>query len=608
MQLGTGAFASRIELTGKSKSTPLTRRSSSSIEPANAEVNIADIIYINAEVVTVNDAQPTAEAVAVKNGRILAVGSTSDLSKYQSDTTEIIDLNGSVMVPGFIDAHGHFFQQGVSAIVADLLPPPDGQVDSIEKIVETLKTWATPENIALTDWIVGNGYDDAQLEEKRHPNRHDLDKVSKDEPVLAIHSSGHLMAVNSAGLKLANITATTENPAGGVIQHDSEGEPNGVLEETACMKVLGLLTLKTPDTVATMVECANDIFAKNGFTTIQEGRASQAVFDALKEVAKGGLLKLDVHAYIDCQMVANVHEDEWPKKWYRNHLRLAGVKLNLDGSVQGKTAWLSQPYLNPPPNTSDDYCGYETNKDQEVLKQVSAAFDRDLQIIAHCNGDLAAQQYIDAVRKATKKYLEKHLKGHTPDFRPVMIHAQTVSDKQLDEMKELNIFPSFFSSHVFYWGDWHHDETLGPERASRISPTGSAFGLDMKFSTHNDPPVVLPDAIRLMWATVNRRTRSHRLLGADQQVSPLVALKSVTLWAAYQIFEEESKGSIQPGKLADFAILSANPLNAEPESDLDMVNLKSMINIKVLATIKEGQYVYKKDSPTKKITLFSPNP
>jgi predicted amidohydrolase YtcJ len=626
MHLGTGLLASKVGLAGKSNSVPFNRRSAGS--NGQAEANIADIIYINAEVVTVNDEQPTAEAVAVKDGRILAVGSKEEMKNYQNETTEVIDLNGGVMVPGFIDAHGHFLQQGLAKIVADLLPAPDGKVNSIAKVgkfdgvIETLQKWAEGrqessdgkdgiKNTELTGWIVGLGYDEAQFlgdDKAKHPNRIDLDKVSTKFPVIAVHSSGHLIACNSMALKLAGIEKGTVAPPGGVIRcfksedsddYISEGyspeDPNGVLEETACMQILGLLALQKPEALATIVEKANDIFSENGFTTAQDGRASKSGFDALKEVAKAGKLRIDVHAYVDCQMVNNVHEDEWPTKWYCNHLRLAGVKLNLDGSVQGKTAWLKEAYHVIPAGLPEGYAGYSTNKDQEVLKQVSAAFDHDLQIQTHCNGDEAAQQYINAVRQAQKKYLKKHLKGHMPDLRPVMIHAQTVSEDQLNEMKELGIIPSFFSSHVYYWGDWHREETLGPDRASNISPTGWAVERDMKFSTHNDPPVVLPDAIRLMWATTNRRTRSGQVLGKDQQVTPLVALKSVTLWAAYQIFEEESKGSIEVGKLADFAILSANPLNTELDDDSKMLNEKSIRNIKVLATIKEGKYVYRKN-------------
>jgi predicted amidohydrolase YtcJ len=326
MHLGTGLLASKVGLAGKSNSVPFNRRSFGSI--GQAEANIADIIYINAEVVTVNDDQPDAEAVAVKDGRIMAVGSKEEMLKYQNETTEVIDLNGDVMVPGFIDAHGHFLQQGLAKIVADLLPPPDGKVNSIagvDGVIETLQKWAAVKeqdsegnsidvNINLTGWIVGLGYDESQfldLDEGKHPTRIDLDKVSKEHPVMAVHSSGHLIACNSKALELAGIDRTTPNPPGGVIRHIEKGDllksndpnganglyslgdPNGVLEETACMQVLGLLTLQKPEALTTIIEKANDIFAENGFTTVQDGRASKSVFDALKEVAKAGKLRLD---------------------------------------------------------------------------------------------------------------------------------------------------------------------------------------------------------------------------------------------------------------------------------------------------------------------------
>ena len=182
-----------------------------------------------------------------------------------------------------------------------------------------------------------------------------------------------------------------------------------------------------------------------------------------------------------------------------------------------------------------------------------------------------------AVRKATEKYGEA-------DRRTVLIHGQTVREDQLDEMKKLGIFPALFPAHTFYWGDWHREVTLGPERAARISPTRSALNRGMKVTIHTDSPVVLPHATRTMWSAVNRRTRSGFVLGQDQCLTPLEALKALTIWSAYQHFEEEQKGSIEVGKLADFAILSDNPLTVDPATIRD---------IEVLETIKEGKTVYK---------------
>ena len=216
-------------------------------------------------------------------------------------------------------------------------------------------------------------------------------------------------------------------------------------------------------------------------------------------------------------------------------------------------------------------------EDKVAIERVSTAFTHNFQLLTHCNGDAAADQFIMAVRQATTKLGQA-------DRRPVMIHCQTIREDQLDAMKELGIFPAMFPVHTYYWGDWHRDSVLGSERANRISPTQSALKRGMMFTSHHDAPVVLPNGLRVLWSTVNRRTRSGKVLGEDQRVTVMDGLKSLTLWAAYQHFEEETKGSIEVGKLADFVVLSDNPLKTDP--------LK-LIDIKVLETIKEGQTVYK---------------
>jgi predicted amidohydrolase YtcJ len=248
----------------------------------------------------------------------------------------------------------------------------------------------------------------------------------------------------------------------------------------------------------------------------------------------------------------------------------------LDGSPQGKTAWLTKPYHVPPEGQAVDYRGYEAVPDDEAVALVNKAFSNGWQILAHCNGDAAADQFIRAIRAATKKYGKA-------DRRPVMIHSQTVRDDQLDEMKELGIIPSFFGMHTYYWGDWHRDSVLGQERAARISPAASALKRGMIFTQHHDAPVALPSSIMILASQVNRTTRSGKVLGREQRVSVMDALKSITINAAYQYFEEKTKGSLEPGKLADFVILDKNPLKIKPMAIKD---------IKVVETIKEGKPIY----------------
>ena len=575
--LGAGSFAAAITIGRRAdaNSQQMDRPQESQLAERNL---FADAIYLKGIVITVNDQQPTAEAVAVKDGKILAVGDRSKIESLKGDTTQIFDLQGKTLLPGFIDAHGHLFNVGITSAVALLNPPPDGAVDSIDKLVEALKAQINQPSTQALGWVIGNGYDDPLLAEKRHPTCDDLDRVSTELPVIAIHSSGHLASVNRKGLEKAGITASTENPSGGIIRRwEDSNEPNGVLEENAFWMVLTKLSTPKPDQVLLTTEKACQIYASYGFTSAQEGRATAGAFKALQYAASEGKLSIDVAAYVDYLESPKIHEDPWPKDRYQNHLRLAGAKMNFDGSPQGKTAWLTEPYYIIPEGQSDDYRGYPSVEDKVAIERVSTAFTHNFQLLTHCNGDAAADQLIMAVRQATAKLGQA-------DRRPVMIHCQTVREDQLDAMKELGIFPAMFPVHTYYWGDWHRDSVLGPERANRISPTQSALKRGMMFTSHHDAPVVLPNGLRVLWSTVNRRTRSGKVLGEDQRVTVMDGLKSLTLWAAYQHFEEETKGSIEVGKLADFVVLSDNPLTTDP--------LK-LIDIKVLETIKEGQTVYK---------------
>ena len=216
----------------------------------------------------------------------------------------------------------------------------------------------------------------------------------------------------------------------------------------------------------------------------------------------------------------------------------------------------------------------------QATAQMEKAFAHDWQILVHANGDAAMDQMIQAVRAARARCDGA---GPLRDRRPVLIHGQTLRRDQVDALRELGIFPSLFPMHTYYWGDWHRSSVLGDPRAQNISPTGWVRAQGMRFTSHHDAPVVLPSSIRVLDATVNRTTRSGQVLGPEHRVTPWVALQSMTLWAAYQHFEEDSKGSIEPGKLADFVILSDNPLT---------IPAPQLIQLRVLQTIKEGVPVY----------------
>ncbi len=545
----------------------------------DASLPVADSIYTGGTIITVNDAQPTAQAVAVKDGKILAVGSRADVEKaHKGADTRSIDLGGKTLLPGFVDSHGHAYLIGIQASTANLLPPPDGTGKDIASLQALLKDWTDNHKTTVEKigWITGFGYDDSQLAEQRHPTKEDLDKVSTDFPVIIIHQSGHLGVANSKALELAGVTAATKNPQGGVFRRKAGSqEPNGVLEEYAFFYVIGKLAANFDDDVNdTLVEAGTRLLASFGYTTGQEGRAMSPALAAMKRVADAGHLDIDLVTYPDILEV----ENPVPSRSYSQHFRVGGVKLTIDGSPQGKTAWLTQPYYVPPEGQSKDYRGYAAIDEKTTNDAVEKAFANNWQILTHANGDAASDRLINAVRLAKAKYPDV-------DNRPVLVHGQVLREDQVDQIQALGIFPSLFPMHTFYWGDWHRESVLGPERAENISPTGWLMQRNMMFGTHHDAPVALPDSMRVLSATVTRRTRTGRVLGAEHRVPVATALKAMTLWSAWQHFEENTKGSIEVGKLADFAILSANPMTV-PETEL--------ANIKVLETIKEDRSVYRR--------------
>ncbi len=558
--------------TPQSSAEPATANKATQTEPAVTD------IYLNGDIVTVNEAQPQAAAVAVRDGKILAVGSEADVAIAAGTGATIKDLNGKTLIPGLIDAHGHITYAAQTVVDVNLSSPPVGEAQRIDDVVQLLA--ARKDQQPEAPWIFGWGYDDSLLEERRHPTRDDLDKVAADIPIAIRHVSGHLTVCNSRCLELAGISAQTEDPKGGVIRRKANSrEPNGVLEESA----LGLLAaaIPHPDAAASLklLQPTQEYYASYGITTLQDGATSPQQVEMLAAAAEQGELYLDVVAYLYQQFPGGSGDDFKPSRDYNGHFRIAGIKLVLDGSPQGKTAWLTKPYFKPPKGQSKDYRGYPILDDAAVKKHIKTAYANGMQVQAHANGDAAIDQLIKAVAAVNAE-----LKPN--DQRTVMIHAQTAREDQLEQMQTEGVIPSYFVSHTFYWGDWHRDSVLGPERAAHISPLKSTVDRGMRFTTHNDTPIVPPDMMRLLWAAVNRETRSGKVLGEAQRIGPLDALKSMTIDAAYQYFEEDSKGSIEPGKLADFAILSANPLKVEPATIKD---------IQVLETIKEGRSVYRRE-------------
>lgn len=547
----------------------------------------AEKLFYGGPILTMEGMTPEyVEALLVKDGKIIFAGPKKQAESLMEARAQYIDLNNRTLLPSFIDAHSHVNMVGFHQMVANLYPAPDGQVSDIDSLVQVLTQWKkqNPKVIeTMGGWILGNGYDDAQLSEQRHPTATDLDRVSKDQPVMVLHQSGHLASVNHKALALLKIDQNTTNPAGGVIRREANSNvPNGVLEESALFTAIDSIFKDVPAEV--MFEIARkglDAYVKNGFTTVQEGRADQGTTEMWQALAKQNQLPIDVVSYPDITTSQDYMLKQGSSRQYDQHFRIGGVKISLDGSPQGKTAWLTQAYVIPPEGKDQNYKGYPAIKDdQQVNQYINLAFEQGWQVLAHANGDAAIDQFIGAVKDATAK------QGKA-DRRSVLIHSQTIRDDQLDQLKALDIIPSFFSLHTYYWGDWHRQQTLGETRAAHISPTATALKKNLIFTEHHDAPVVPPHSMMMIDATVNRVTRTNYVLGKNERVSPYFALKSITDWAAYQYFEEQTKGTLTKGKLADLVILEHNPLT---------VPNRNIKDIQILATYKEGQLIYTNSS------------
>ena len=532
----------------------------------------ADRLWVGEHIITFDDAHADATAVAIEGERIVWVGRRED---WRGEARETVELGERALLPGFIDAHGHLSFSARTANLANVASPPVGAVGDVASLQAILRSYIGERGIPPGEWVVGIGYDDSLIEEQRHPDRDDLDAVSDVHPITLIHVSGHLATANTMALDRAGISRDTPDPPGGVIRRRADGEPNGVLEETAT-EAVRFTIMGGGDLSVADIHAALDTYAGHGITTVQDGAASVAELQRFAEVADSDGLALDVEVYLEAMDPEFRLPEGRPLGEYHNRVKLGGVKMFLDGSPQGKTAYLSEPYFVPPPGLDAEYRGYPMVPQDFVDAQVGRFAAAGVPMLVHCNGDAAAEMLLDALDKAAER-------APLGDHRTVMIHAQTVREDQIDRMAKIGVVPSYFSAHTFYWGDWHRDSVLGPERARRISPTRSTLARNMPFTVHNDAPVVPPDMIRLIWAMANRLTRSGQVLGEAQRLDTLEALRAVTANAAYQSFEECCKGTLTPGKQADLVVLSRDPLSM-PAEDL--------LGLEVVETVSRGATVY----------------
>ena len=521
-------------------------------------------IYYNGTIVTMRTEGETIPAVAVENEIIADVGEEKELRR-KYPYAEPFDLNGEAMFPAFIDAHSHF-----TGVANSLLQVNLSDCLSFSDIKEKIQK-ARCDGVITEGWMIANSYDHTSLEEKTHPNIDFLDSICPDMPLVIQHASGHTGLFNSKALELLGVTENTVPPSGGKICK-TDGRLNGYMEENAFVEYLKKVPMPKPEALMRAYRKAQNIYASFGVTSIQEGMMTDELIPLYKKLTEENRLFLDVTGYAGVQSF-----DKYLKNFenslgkFHDNFRLGGYKIFLDGSPQAKTAWMRKPY-----EGSVDYYGYPTMSDEQVMSAVEKAFQTGFQILAHCNGDRAADQFIDCIAACQKKGMNVEI------IRPVMVHAQFLPTDRMGKVKQLGIIPSFFSAHAYYWGDVHL-QNLGEERAKNLSPAHTAELCGVPFTIHRDSPVLDENVLDSIHIAVNRETKSGTVLGESERISVYQALKAHTVNAAYQYFDEKVRGTLETGKKADFVILSENPLT---------VDKKEINKIKVRYTVKNGNIVY----------------
>jgi predicted amidohydrolase YtcJ len=543
----------------------------------------AERVFRGGPIVTMDPARPTAEAVAIGGGTILAVGAEAEVIKLAGPETVVTELAGRTLVPGFVDGHSHFFSVVSVQTSALCASPPAGPCTSVADVIERLKELQKRRTIPAGELIEGFGYDPDLLAEKRAPTKQELDAAFPDNPVMIVHVSGHGAMLNSKALAKFGITAATPTPPGGVIGREpGSEEPSGLLFETAFLPIFAQVSGPGPDETLKLIRTGQELYARQGITTAQEGATMKQQLDLLRLAAARGLLEIDVVALPFITEIDEIFAGRPPvaDKDYTGRLRIGGVKIVSDGSPQGKTSWFTTPYLTGGPTGEQDWRGEPSFPQPELTAMVEKVYAGDAPLFVHVNGDAAIDAFLEAHRAAS---------GADP-ARPrgtVGVHSQFIRRDQLEKYRAWNITPSFFTLHCFYFGDTHV-ANRGLAQAEFISPLKSARALGLRPTNHTDFNVTPLDQLFTIHTAVNRVTRSGRVLGEAERVTPLEALEAITIDGARQYGEQGRKGSIEPGKLADLVILSGNPLAVEPAA---------LEEIRVAETIKEGKTIWPRVEP-----------
>lgn len=525
-------------------------------------------LLVNAHILTLDAKSSVADTMLVNRGQIIGVGVEANVSAALPLFTRVLDIQGKTIVPGFVDAHSHFPAAGLTEAGVDLTPPPTGNVATLQTLLNRVSQSATL--LPVHDWIVGFNYDDSSLDVARHPTKEELDKVAPNHPVYLWHRSGHMGVANSLALAALGFKEKPLTPvdvfATDLPDRSDDGQLTGLLQEGAAPPMSFLLRQLSLIRLFKALLSARDQYLSSGITTAQNGFADVPSIWLLRWSQRLKLIpqrlviwpahaKVQTHLSFESNDVVQTSSERLANAmgWSSASSRFAitAIKLVVDGSPQGRTAWLTKPYLSA--IGGSDYRGSPNLPATDFKLLVKNYHNAGLQLALHGNGDAAIDLIIEAVAEAQAQ-------NYRQDARHLLVHGQLIRADQLAQLAQLQISATFFPAHVYYWGDWYLNTLLGQERAEAISPLALAEQAGVRFSIHSDAPVTPISPMQMLWSAVTRETLSGISLGPELAISRERGLRAMTIDAAWQSYLDHDRGTIEVGKLADFVVLSENPL------------------------------------------------
>jgi len=554
----------------------------------------AQTIFHGGRILTMAGDKPAyVEALAVKDGKILFIGAKDKALALKGDATKVVNLEGKALLPAFIDAHGHYINSLLVANQAKLYAPPSGPGKDVQSIIAELQKFAKERNIPKGELIIGYGYDDSVMPEGRLLNRDDLDEAFPDNPVRVDHVSMHGAVMNTLALKKYGISAETKTPPGGVIvRKPGTEEPWGLIMETAFLPVMEQSEPLTAQQEIEWSRAGQMLYAEAGITTAHEGATHLPQVQAMMRASNAGANIIDIVTYpfiTDADKVlAELPVTEWGK--YKNRLKVGGIKITLDGSPQGRTAFFTTPYLRGGPGGEKNWTGEPTFPQDLANKMVKKVYDLKVPLIIHTNGDAAIDSFLTAYEFARNG-------DYSQPWNVTTIHTQFMRKDHIPKFVDYKVRPSFYTLHTFYFADTHI-ANRGEAQGTYISPMRDAIDAGLRPTNHTDFVVAPLDQMMMLWSAVNRVSRAGAEVGPSQRVTPFEGLKTMTEWAAEQYGEADRKGTLEVGKLADLVILDKDPIQVDPTAIKD---------IRIVETIKEGATIYPASVSTAKPPSV-PNP